>query len=175
MVLTKFQKIRFISFLSFFALISLNLMWHSGFKMGVLLGFLTWSFYVLCIPLSNNAIITTSVLNLFTSNAVRYAKFIPWIVAIFLNIIICIFVPYAYLMSATTFLLYRILSNPWPYWIILITSSLGGIYSVLVARGATRFVLLHGMARVVLFAIGVVTFFYLSYLELVIFFCAQTC
>jgi hypothetical protein len=143
--------------------------------MGVLLGFLTWSFYVLCVPFSNNAIITTSILNLFTSNAARYAKLIPWVTALVLNIVICIFVPYAYLLSATTFLLYRILSNPWPYWVIFLTSALGGIYSVTIAQDSERFFILHGIARVFLFAVGVVTFFYLSYLELVIFFCASTC
>ena len=167
------QKFRLIFFLTFFSLIGLNLTWQCGLQRGLLLTFLTWSFYILCLPLSNNAVITTAILRPFSRDAVRYAKFIPWAIALVLNVIVYIFVPYAYLMSATTFLLYRIIANPWPYWLIIITSGLGGLYSVYVVKN--RRMLRHQFAQTIIFTLGAFTFVYLSYMELIIFFCAKTC
>jgi hypothetical protein len=173
MTLSASQSIRLWIFLVIFSLISFNLVLSFGFLRGMLLTFLTWSFYCLCTPLSNSALITSKFLDLFTNVSLRYAKFIPWLFAIVLNIFIYLIAPYVYIMSATTFLLYRIISNPWPYWLIIVACALVGLYNSLFVYDR-RFLLRHAFARTVLFAVGVVTFFYLSYVELVLFFCAST-
>jgi hypothetical protein len=172
MRLTKFQNIRFLCFLSLFILIGLNLVLQYGVGRGMHLTFLTWSFYMLCIPIPNSAVATSFILNFFTSKSERYAKLIPWLIAVLLNIFTYFVMPYTYVMSATTFLLYRIISNPWPYWIIIVTSALSGVYGTYFM--SKRWVARHFFAKSVLFALGIATFFYLSYVEIVILFCART-
>jgi len=174
--ITKSQKIRFLIFLSFFGLTGTHLILEYGLAAGSHITLLIWSFFVLCIPVSSSAFITSSILKLFTRNYLRYAAGTVWLFALTLNIITYFSAPYAYLPYATTFLLYRIISNPWPYWLILFASSLAGLYNFLVFKSPYQQAFSrHSIAKTAITIAGLATFFYLSYTELIVFFFAQTC
>jgi len=175
---TKSQKIRFSWFLLFFGITGTHLIFQWGLIAGIYTTLLIWSFFVLCFPVPQSALITSGIVSHLSSRTIRYAGGIVWITALSLNIFTYLAIPYAYLRSNTTFLLYRILSNPWPYWLIIGTCMLGGIYNALVTRGASlsikNFLFRHLAAKTVFFTIGIVTLLYLSYVELVILLVAKT-
>ena len=168
---TSFDKTRFTFFSLFFGLTGTHFIWQRGLSRGVFLTILTWSFFVLCLPFfSGRPIITTGILKIFNRGRlpsiwILQPRPVRWLFAIVINILSVLAAPYIYLTSVTTFLLYRIISNPWPYWMIIFACALGGgFYSAK-----------YLSARIALALIGFATFAYISYFELVVFFFAQTC
>jgi len=173
--MTKARKVRFLLFLSFFGLTGLHLITQFGTGRGIYITFLIWSFFILCLPSTGKPIITSAVLYFFTEKSYQYASLLRWLVAFIFNIFTYLALPYIYLTSATTFLLYRIISNPWPYWLIIFVSSLGGAYNALVIKSqshATRFG--HVTIKTIFAIIGLFTFLYLSYFEIIIFLFSST-
>lgn len=170
------SKFRLFSFLFFFGLTGTYFVLDSGLKTGLHLTLLVWSFFVLCIPFPRGAQILSSVIDLFTTRSIHYARFATWLLAILINALTYLTAPYLYVSSMTTFLLYRILSNPWPYWLIIFTSALASIYSALITpSNANTFSLRHAAIKSMFIAIGLITFFYLSYTEMIVFLYAKTC
>lgn len=176
MVIKKLRTIRFILFMLGFGSIGAYLISQYGFLRGTHLTMLTWSFCILCLPVTGSGTFSGALVYFFTRKSVRYPYIFAWLFALLLNLFSYFFAPYTYIMSATTFLLYRIISNPWPYWFIIGASALGSVYSTLLIESTqAHYRPKHLLAKSTLFAIGLATFFYFSYFELVVFFYAQTC
>lgn len=174
MNVTRTQKINLVLFFLFFGLTGTFFSLECGLPSGLFLTALTWSFFILCMPTPKNAIITSFFVKLFTNKEFFYIKLIPLAAAILLNIFTYFTIPYVYLTSVTTFLLYRIISNPWPYWIIIMASSLIGIYNALTIHINTN-TATNMVIKFMLAAIAITVFFYFSYIELVLFLYTKTC
>ena len=178
---TNIQKIRFLSFWTFFFTTILLFTKQFRIPTAIHITLLLWSFFVLCVPIPSNPLLTTKFLQFFTKRATLYAALITWLGAALLNVYTYFSMPFIYITSATTFLLYRIISNPWPYWIIIGTSSLAGMYKIFFLQPHCSLMpkkeplFFHKFAKTALICLGLATFFYLSYLELVVFLFANTC
>lgn len=179
--MTRLEKLKFSLFLSFFGLTGFHLISQFGVIKGLHITLLTWSFFLLCLPFSGRPIITSTIFYFFSKNSLypnRFDTFVRptrWFFAVVLNICTYIATPYTYLSSATTFLLYRILSNPWPYWTIILVSSFGSFYDKIV--GTNRHLAVqpkHIFVKIALAIFAIAIFFYLSYLEIVVFLFSKT-
>ncbi|MBU1007515.1 hypothetical protein KKA53_00315 [Candidatus Dependentiae bacterium] len=165
----KTEKTRLILFLSFFGITGTFLTIQWGLATGIYTTMLVWSFFVLCFPIPQSALITSRTISLVTKKSLLHAGVIVWIIALSLNIVTYLAFPYIYMKTNTTFLLYRIITNPWPYWLIIGTSTLGGIYKAIAIKSTTNLRLFwHVTTKAILFFIGVTTLFYLSYNEIII-------
>ncbi len=162
MNLTKGQIVSLFSFLFFFILTGVLSIIDQGFFYGLYVTTLIWTFFVLCMPMPRNGALTKSVMGIFTSRALQKAGLISWGIALGFNLLTTIFAPYLYVSSVTTFILYRVVSNPWPHWIILFSSLLPSFFKHIILK--------------ILFSIcALAIFVYFSYIELIIFLYAKTC
>jgi len=176
MKLTLLQKIRFAFFLVAFGSIGGYLVLCMGPLRGFHLTLLTWSFVALCLPISSNGVLFSKIFSIATHHPIRYASAISWFFALSLNIFTYYVMPYSYVRSATTFLLYRILTNPWPYWLIIAASLAGSIYKAALAiLNKKQLSFASATTRAAIFMAAIAIFSYLSYTELIIFFYTQTC
>ena len=107
-----------------FVLLPLYLIFVLKVTHGFHLGALMWSFFVLCIPIG----ITSSVFSIpfwfATGHSFRYAELFSWITAIALNYYTYYHTPTLYFKFASTHMLHRIITNPWPYWLIIASCAL---------------------------------------------------
>lgn len=101
-----------------------------GFESGFLITALTWSFFVLCTPIADGGIIIDFPVRLLTNIKMIYSEIAVWVVAISINI-------YAFTQQreiySTTLILdlfEHILSQPFPYWIIILLSAIGTFLSI---------------------------------------------
>lgn len=168
MLSTRTEKLFLILFLFFFGITGYSFIKDCGTLSGLYLTVLTWSFFVLCLPTPRHATITSLILQKCTSRSTIHAGAIIWLAAILINIFTYAAIPYVYLASKTTFLLYRIISNPWPLWIIIGTSSLVGFYNFFLLDSYNMHLLRHKIAKLSLTVAALAIFFYLSYIELIV-------
>lgn len=180
--LKRSRRIRLLIFFLFFGLTGLHLSVQHGTIPGIFMTVLTWSFFVLCLPVTGKPVIIGKLLapmsrkHLYSVPWYLNSYFVRWSLALLVNGFTYIVLPYIYLTSVTTFLLYRIMTNPWPYWMIIFVSSLGSIYERLIARPELESLQFrHLLVKGFFILLGFGTFIYLSYSELVIFIFSQTC
>lgn len=99
--------------------------------LGLYLGLITWSAFVLATPLPDGGLILDFPIRLLTNLRMVYSEIIVWIVAITLNIYAFTQTPQIYPKTLITDAFYKIISHPWPNWIIIIVSCAGtflGLY-----------------------------------------------
>ncbi len=138
-------------------------------KTAIISLFLSWSFLILCIPLSHGKIILGVPFKLFTGKVFLYPEVFMWILAVILNIIVYINIPRIYFSTFINHLLLRVISTPWPYWLALFLCALATSYKFLI--GAKNFKakkIRHNIVRFTLIIISLTTFIYFSYNELII-------
>ena len=121
----KFAALVFI-LLAYFGYMS----WKYDASTGFIVTILTWSFFVLCTPVADGGFILAFPIRLLFGLKMAYTQVILWFVAIGINV-------YAYFYSAASYeytfitgLLKQIISEPYPYWSILIISALGTFLSI---------------------------------------------
>lgn len=167
---TRFQLTRF--FLYTFFIVSLIFIFWAKFgllKPAVQTVLLAWSMFVLCVPYPHGRVILGVPYKMLTGKVAAYPEAVMWFLAVILNIISYISIPYVYLYTTFNHMLYRIITTPWPYWSLIFVCALGTFYKFLV--GVTNFKsrkLKHYPIRVLLMILGFSIFFYFSYRELVI-------
>ena len=103
----------------FFAFVPLYLIFIRGISNGFHTSALIWSFFVLCIPFGMASSVFSFPLWLSSGKTIRYLDLLSWMSALAINIHTYHTAPHMYLKLATTHALYRIISNPWPYWLII--------------------------------------------------------
>ncbi len=138
-----------------------------GIIPGILIGFLTWSLYVLTIPAAHGYYI-------FGSWA-RFMGVRPWqtepvmlLVAVVFNAFMSVLYRPLYHATFFTSHLFRIISKPNPYWLMIIISSLGTLYPYLVGEQQLKaHYTYHRNIRWILMVIGIFSFFYFSWYDLV--------
>lgn len=104
-----------------------------GLEDGFLIGFLTWSFFVLCTPISDAGILIDFPIELLTGIKMIYSEIIVWIIAIGLNVFTYFKIPEIYNSNVLLSLFKHIIEEPVPYWAIIIFSFFGTFLSLYIA------------------------------------------
>ena len=91
---------------------------------------ITWSFFVLCTPIADAGFLLDFPLRLLFGIRMLLSEIVVWALAITVNIIsLLCFVEY-YQTTKLTSLFYTILTNPYPYWSVILVSGTGTFLSI---------------------------------------------
>jgi len=104
--------------------------WKYDASTGFTVALLSWSFFVLCTPVADGGFILAFPIRLLFGIRMSITQVVLWFVAIGLNIFILISASNAYDLTFLTKLLKHILTEPYPYWGILILSAAGTLLSI---------------------------------------------
>ena len=108
----------------------LYMSWKFDASTGIGVSILTWSFFVLCTPVADGGFILAFPIRLLFRIKMSITQAILWFVAIGLNVFYMSTSPDSYDLTFITRLLKHILSEPYPYWSILIISAMGTFLSI---------------------------------------------
>ncbi len=97
---------------------------------GLLVTFLTWSFFVFCTPIADAGFLIDLPVRLITKLRMVYSEMIVWSVATILNVSVILTDPTLYDKTILLKLFYKILVNPYPFWGIIILSAIGTFFSI---------------------------------------------
>ena len=104
--------------------------WKFDASTGLGLALLSWSFFVLCTPVADAGFILAFPIRLLFGIRMAISQVVLWFIAIGINITMLITSSNTYELTFLTRLLKQILTEPLPYWSILIVSTLGTFLSV---------------------------------------------
>ena len=107
------------------------LSWEYGFADGGIVAALIWSFFVLCTPVADAGFLLDFPVRLITGMRMVFSEMIVWTLAFVINASALFYVPEAYDKTALTRLFYKILTQPWPYWGIIVLCCAGTFLSVI--------------------------------------------
>jgi hypothetical protein len=91
---------------------------------------LTWSFFVLCTPVADAGFLLDFPLRLIFGIRMIMSEFAVWAVAICVNIAVLTYGPSYYETTVLTQVFHSILTQPLPYWGVIILSGLGTFLSI---------------------------------------------
>lgn len=97
---------------------------------GGIASLLTWSFFVLCTPIADAGFLLDFPLRLLFGIRMFLSEIVVWAVAIAINLISIIYYPDFYDTTALTRIFHAILTNPWPYWSVVVLSGIGTFLSI---------------------------------------------
>ena len=96
-----------------------------------MVGILTWTFFVLCTPVADAGFLLDLPIRLLTGVRMIYSEIVVWTLAIITNIITFTTHPEFYNGTQLLSLFHHILSQPFPFWIIIILSAGGTFLSLI--------------------------------------------
>ncbi len=100
------------------------------FRTGSAAAILTWSFFVLCTPVADAGFLLDLPLRLLFGIRMVVSEIAVWAIAIAINIAGWLWFAQAYETTALTRLFYAILTQPWPYWLVIVISGFGTFLSI---------------------------------------------
>lgn len=112
------------------------LSYHYGLESGGIVAALTWSFFVLCTPIADAGFLLDFPVRLLTGMRMVFTEMIVWVLAFIINTSALTYSPESYQKTALTRLFYEILTQPWPYWAIIVLCCIGTFLSVLMGDTA---------------------------------------
>ena len=122
--------IKFILVLSIFLAYLFFVIYKYGIEQGLLVSFLSWSFFVLCTPIADAGFLLDFPFRLITNLKMLYSELTVWFIAISLNIWVYLFHPQIYQKTSLLKIFHQILTQPIPFWIIIFISAIGTFASV---------------------------------------------
>lgn len=108
----------------------LYMSWKYDASTGFGVSILTWSFFVLCTPVADGGFVLAFPIRLLFKIKMSFTQVVLWFLAIAINIFYINANPDSYDLSFITKLLKHILTEPYPYWSILLISALGTFLSI---------------------------------------------
>jgi len=126
----KESLLKFIALLLILVAYFLYMSWRYDASTGFGVSLLTWSFFVLCTPIADGGFILAFPIRLLFKIKMAISQAVLWFVAVGINIFMLATTPETYDLTFLTQLLKHILSEPYPYWSILIISALGTFLSI---------------------------------------------
>lgn len=128
---TKYQVlIKFLALLAVFITYFVYLSIKFDIITGGMVALLTWSFFVLATPVADAGFLLDFPLRLILGIRMFISEIFVWAAAILINIFALIFAPQDYEKTFLTSLLKKIITVPYPYWIIIILSAIGTFLSI---------------------------------------------
>lgn len=104
---------------------------HSyGLKQGLSVTVLTWSFFVFCTPIADAGFLLDFPIRLITGIKMLYSEIIVWVGALLLNAVYFSSNQEAYQKTDLLKLFHKIVTTPWPLWLIIVLSCIGTFASV---------------------------------------------
>ena len=97
---------------------------------GFLVTILTWSFFVFCTPVADAGFILAFPIRLLVGVRMVYTQIVSYIIALIIVILTLIYQSAIYNTNLILKLFYTILLNPNPYWLIMILSLIGTLFSI---------------------------------------------
>lgn len=126
----RYSLLRYLALLAvlvaYFFFISIKL----GTKDGALTTILTWTFFVFCTPIADAGFLLAFPVRMLTGIKMAYTQIFSFFLAFFINILAIFYFPAIYSKTIILDLFYRILSQPFPYWGIIILSLFGTLLSI---------------------------------------------
>ena len=101
-----------------------------GTLTGVVASALTWSFFVLCTPIADAGFLLDFPLRLLFGIRMLISEIVVWTVAIAVNIISLVYFVEYYQTTKLTMLFHLILTQPYPYWSVILLSGAGTFLSI---------------------------------------------
>ncbi|VAX22806.1 hypothetical protein MNBD_NITROSPINAE01-1761 [hydrothermal vent metagenome] len=101
-----------------------------GFEDGFLITALTWSFFVLCTPVADAGFLLDFPIRLILQFRMFHAELIVWGIAISLNLYTYFSFAELYKKTELLKLFHQILSEPFPFWVIILISAIGTFLSI---------------------------------------------
>ena len=100
------------------------------FVTGGFASILTWSFFVLCTPIADAGFLLDFPLRLLFGIRMLVSEIVVWALAISINIVALMYFAEYYETTKLTKILYVVLSNPYPYWSVILLSAVGTFLSI---------------------------------------------
>lgn len=122
--------LRFLGLIAVLVSYFVYMSWKFDAATGAWLALLSWSFFVLCTPVADGGFVIAFPVRLLFGARMLVTQIIVWIVAVGINVAALFTAPESYGDTALTRLLETILTNPWPYWSILLISAAGTALSI---------------------------------------------
>lgn len=122
--------IKFLAVLGILVMYFFIMMYKYGAEQGLLVTVLTWSFFVLCTPIADAGFLIDFPMRLLIRIKMIYSEIIVWIIAIGFNAYAFFLKPQIYESTHLLSLFKKILSDPFPYWGIILISGIGTFVSV---------------------------------------------
>ncbi len=122
--------VRFLLVLAIFVAYFIFISTKYGYQEGLIISWLTWSFFVLCTPIADAGMLIDLPIRLVTGIRMIFSEILVWLVAIGLNVYVFSFESQLYGQTQILNLFQHILANPWPLWIIIAVSAFGTFLSI---------------------------------------------
>ena len=100
---------------------------------GFVITLLTWSFFVFCTPIADAGILIDFPVRLLAKVRMVYTEIAVWVLAGLVNAYALLTNPSLYDDTVLLNLFHHILSQPWPFWLIIVLSGIGTFLSVIFA------------------------------------------
>ena len=101
-----------------------------GVADGIVVTLLTWSFFVFCTPIADAGFLLDFPVRLITKIRMVYSELFVWFIAIVINVVNLTFNKEVYEKTFLLMVFKKILTNPYPYWSIILISAIGTFMSV---------------------------------------------
>lgn len=116
----------FVLLISYFAYLS----YEYNLLTGGIAAILTWSFFVLCTPIADAGFLLDFPLRLLFGIRMFISEIAVWAIAIVINLISLSYFTEYYETTKITIIFYAILTNPYPYWSVILLSGVGTFLSI---------------------------------------------
>ncbi|MFT6270994.1 MAG: hypothetical protein ACJAVV_003833 [Alphaproteobacteria bacterium] len=97
---------------------------------GGIAALITWSFFVLCTPVADAGFLLDFPLRLIFGIRMILSEIVVWAMAILINVFCLMYFSEFYETTFLTQLIKVILTNPYPYWIVIFLSGIGTFLSI---------------------------------------------
>jgi len=101
-----------------------------GTQTGIFATILTWSFFVFCTPIADAGFLLAFPVRMLTGIRMMYTQLFSFVLAFGLNLYTYFYTPSIYENTIILRLFYHILSQPFPFWGIILLSLIGTILSI---------------------------------------------
>lgn len=108
----------------------LFLSWKYDLKTGGIVSVLSWSFFVLCTPIADAGFLLDFPVRIIAGIRMVVTEVLVWGIAIVSNLLTLHYSAATYQTTYLTRLLYQIISEPWPYWMVIVLSGIGTFLSI---------------------------------------------
>lgn len=113
-------------FVGYFSYISSKFSIETGF----LITLIVWSFFVLATPIADAGFLVSFPLRVLFGVRMFVSGIYVWLASVIINIFALIFSPSSYELTFLTSLAKKIIITPYPYWFIIILSTIGSFLSL---------------------------------------------